>query len=127
MIYEATMNDNSNKPKKMRKKRIILIAALLLLIITGWTIWGNVTIGITHYSTASSKIPRSFDGYRIAVVSDFHNAQFGNDNERIIELVKKEAPDIIAITGDLVDSSKTDVEIAAALVKRLVEIAPCYM
>ena len=33
---------------------------------------------------------------------------------------------MIAITGDLVDSSKTNIEIAESLIQRLVKIAPCY-
>ena len=59
-------------------------------------------------------------------MSDLHNAKFGKDNGVIIRAVKEEKPDIIAITGDLVDYSKTDIATAEALVKELVKIAPCY-
>lgn len=59
-------------------------------------------------------------------MSDLHNAEFGKNNSTLIKLIKKEKPDIIALTGDLVDSSKTNIEIAEQLVHHLVEIAPCY-
>ena len=49
---------------------------------------------------ASTSLPRNFDGYRIAVVSDLHNAQFGKGNVQLIEKIEKAQPDIIAITGD---------------------------
>ena len=110
----------------MKKKHIFVIKLMLLFILVVWTIWGNVTVGITRYTVTSNRLPHSFDGYKIAVVSDLHNVQFGNNNSQLVEKIKKEHPDIIAITGDLVDSNRTDIEIAIQLVSRLTEIAPCY-
>ena len=110
----------------LRKKRIFVIILMLLFILVVWTIWGNVTAGVTRYTVTSNRLPHSFDGYTIAVVSDLHNAQLGNNNGQLVEKIKKEHPDIIAITGDLVDSNRTDIEIAIQLVRQLTEIAPCY-
>lgn len=110
----------------LRKKRIFATILMLLFILVVWTIWGNVTLGITRYTVTSNRLPHSFDGYKIAVVSDLHNAEFGNNNSQLVEKIKKEHPDIIAITGDLIDSNRTDIEIAIQLVKQLTGIAPCY-
>ena len=110
----------------MKKKRILIIISVIAIMIVIWTVWGNVTVGTTHYTVASNRLPESFDHYKIAVVSDLHNAEFGKNNSRLVELIKKEKPDIIAITGDFVDSGRTDMEIAGKLVQKLVEIAPCY-
>ena len=87
---------------------------------------GNLTVGVTRYSVGSSKVPESFDGFKVAVISDLHNAEFGKDNSDIVKKVKQQNPDIIAITGDFVDSNKTDIDLAVSLAKQLVEIAPCY-
>jgi len=106
--------------KKGRKKAVV--AVLLFM----WIIWSNITVGITHYTVSSDRIPSAFEQYKIAVVSDVHNARFGKDNRYLIAAIEKERPDIIAITGDLVDSSKTDIEAANRLVQELVRIAPCY-
>ncbi len=109
------------------KKRFILISILIIAItLTIWIVWGNITLGVTHYTVTSHRLPASFNHYKIAVVSDLHNAEFGKNNSRLLELIKKEKAHIIAITGDLVDSRKTDIEIAGNLVKNLVKIAPCY-
>lgn len=110
----------------MRKKVIFVTILMLLFILVVWTIWGNVTVGVTRYTVTSNRLPHSFDGYKIAVVSDLHNAQFGNNNSQLVEKIKKEHPDIIAITGDFVDSNRTDIKIAIQLVSQLTEIAPCY-
>lgn len=110
----------------MKKKKLRMIISVIAVLIVIWTIWGNVTVSTTHYTIASNRIPGSFDHYKIAVVSDLHNKEFGKNNSRLAELIKEEQPDIIAITGDLVDSNKLDIEMAQKTVKKLVEIAPCY-
>ena len=112
------------KSKRKLKKKYIVISLLLTLVI--WTVWGNVSVGTTYYSVSSPRLPEAFDGYKIVVVSDLHNAQFGSDNSRISSVIEKEQPDMIAITGDLVDSNKTDIDTAVSLLRQLVQIAPCY-
>ncbi len=109
---------------KKNYRRIILgiISVLLLL----WIIWGNVTIGVTHYTVVNDRIPAAFTDYKIAVISDLHNACFGKENRRLIEAIEQESPDMIAITGDLIDSGKPKVEVAENLVRKLTEIAPVY-
>lgn len=109
---------------KRKVRKYIRSAILILLII--WIVWGNVTVGITHYTVVSPRLPAALDHFTIAVISDLHNARFGQDNRSLIALIEREAPDMIAITGDLIDSGKTDIETAEKLVQRLVEIAPCY-
>lgn len=109
-----------------RKKHLAVIALTLLLALILWTIWGNVTVGVTRYRITSDRLPDTFDGYKILVISDLHNAQFGRDNSQITKIIKKEHPDMIAITGDLVDSNKTNIDTATALVDKLMQIAPCY-
>ena len=109
------------KHKKTLQISIVVVAVLLVI----WLIWGNITVGVTRYTLASNRLPNAFDHYKIVVVSDLHNAEFGEHNDVLVDLVKQEKPDMIALTGDLVDSQKTNMEIAQALVQQLVTIAPC--
>lgn len=119
-------NSNEYRFYNRKKKRLMVIALALLLALVLWTIWGNVTVGVTRYCITSDRLPDIFEGYKIAVVSDLHNAQFGRDNSQITKIIKKEHPNMIAITGDLVDSNKTNIDTATALVHKLMQIAPCY-
>lgn len=107
-----------------RKKWLILLAISIVLII--WTAWGNTALGLSTYTIESEKIPQSFDGFRIAQVADLHNAEMGEGNKKLLEMLKKAEPDIIVITGDLIDSRRTDIEVALQFVEQAVEIAPCY-
>ncbi len=112
--------------RKAKKRRIWLGALIVLAALVLWTIWGNITVQTTVYHVHDSQLPEGFEGYRIAQISDLHNAEFGADNQKLLSILKKEQPDIIAMTGDLVDSNHTDIEIATTFARQAVEIAPCY-
>lgn len=115
------------KNEKLTKRKItlrILFALVVAFVI--WTVWGNLTIGTTYYEIRSKELPEAFEGYKIVQISDLHNAEFGKDNSRLVEIIKKEKPYLIAITGDLIDSSHTDLDLAIKFIQQIVEVAPCY-
>ena len=112
------------QPKK--KKTLRWIAALLLAVLIAWTLWGNTALELNTYTVTSEKLPESFDGYRIAHVSDLHNAQMGEENENLLAMLREAKPDMIAITGDIIDSRKLDMDIALDFIREAVKIAPCY-
>ena len=98
----------------VKKKRIIVFAimtAVLLLLII-WTAWGNTALELNTYTVSSSRLPEAFEGYRVAHISDLHNTEMDKDNEKLLDMMWEAKPDIIAITGDLIDSRNTDIEIA---------------
>ena len=111
---------------KSRKKTILPLLLSLLIILIGWTLWGNAALEVNEFEIVSDRIPQGFDGFRIAQVSDLHNARFGEDNAKLIELLSQTEPDIIVLTGDLIDSRNTDVETALDFARQAVEIAPVY-
>ena len=112
--------------KFILKHKVLTVIILLLLAFTSWTIYSNLTIGITNYNVSLDKIPNNFNGFKIAHVSDYHNAHFALNNDYLVSMIEKEKPDIIALTGDIVDSHHTDVDVSIALVEKLVNVAPCY-
>ena len=111
-----------------KKKKFIFLAvvAAILVALIIWIAWGNTALELNTYTISSSKLPQSFDGYRIAHVSDLHNAEMGKDNEKLLAMLRDAEPDMIAITGDLIDSRNTDIEVALQFVQEAVKIAPCY-
>ena len=109
-----------------RKKQILCVLAGMILILLLWTAWGNTALELNTYTVRSRELPDAFDGYRIAQVSDLHNAEFGDGNERLLKMLREAEPDMIAITGDLIDSRRTDLAIALAFAEEAVQIAPCY-
>ena len=108
------------------RKTALWLGASLLLGITAWTLWGNTAPETSLYEISSPRIPASFDGFRIAHISDFHNTELGENHSRVMKLLREGSPDIIVITGDLIDSRRTDVETALSFVRLAAELAPVY-
>ena len=104
---------------------LAVVAAVLLALII-WTVWGNTALELNTYTISSDILPEAFDGYRIAHISDLHNAEMGKDNEKLLDMLRETEPDIIAITGDIIDSRNTNIDIALQFTKAAMEIAPCY-
>ena len=111
---------------KRKSKTILTLISFLLIILIGWTLWGNTALEVNEYEIVSDRIPQVFDGFRIVQVSDLHNAEFGEGNSKLLELLSQTEPDIIVLTGDLIDSRNTDIEIALAFAREAMKIAPVY-
>lgn len=111
-----------------KKKRLALTAVILFVLAapTFYTVWANTALETTEYKIKSENLPNAFNGFRIAQVSDLHNAEMGKDNKKLLSMLKSAKPNIIIITGDLIDSRRTDVNIALSFAQKAAEIAPCY-
>lgn len=111
---------------KKKEFRSLAVTAAVLLALIIWIAWGNSALELNTYTINSPLLPDGFDGFRIAHVSDLHNTEIGKDNEKLLAMLQDAEPDIIAITGDLIDSRNTDVEVALQFIREAVKIAPCY-
>jgi predicted MPP superfamily phosphohydrolase len=109
-----------------RKKRVLFIVVFVLVVLIVWTLWGNTALEVNEYEVVSDRIPQGFEGFRIAQVSDLHNAEFGEGNEKLIQLLSQTDPGIIVLTGDLIDSRHTDIEIALDFARQAIKLAPVY-
>lgn len=108
--------------KLKKHSRFYTITGGLVLIIL-WIIWGNLTIRTSQVKISDSHVPEAFDGFKIAHLSDIHDKNWG---QALILPIQEENPDIIVITGDLIDSRNPDIYNAAQLTEELNEIAPVY-
>ena len=112
----------------MKKKTILglCMASALVAGTAGWLWWGNRAVMVHTISVTDQRLPQDFEGFRIAQISDLHNEVFGTGNGELLTLLAGTRPDIIVITGDLIDSRRTDVSAALEFVRGAVEIAPVY-
>lgn len=112
--------------KLLKNKKVWIGIAIVFTILLIWTLWGNKALELNTYKISSDRLPESFEGYRIAHVSDVHNEEFGENNEKLLEIIRSAKPDMIAITGDMIDSSRTDIQVAIDFANEVVKIAPTY-
>ena len=103
-----------------------LAFALVAFVFVSVTIYQNSTIKVTKYDVKNSKIPNSFNNFKIVQLSDIHNDYYEDKLIDLTKKVKKEKPDIIAITGDLVDAQRYDVEHTLEFIDAIKDIAPIY-
>lgn len=110
-----------------RKRWLWLVVAIVILLATSaWIIWENHSPMLTKITVACANTPQELVGFRIAHISDFHNTDYPDDGQSMIEMIRNEQPHMIAITGDLIDSYNTNCERSLNFTRRLVEIAPVY-
>ena len=112
------------KPELSKKKVIILSVVFVVLAV--FCFCQNNILTVDEYEYANKKVPASADGMRIVQISDLHNKEFGRENHRLIEKIEEQHPDIIVITGDIADSSHTDIDAAVTFCEKAAELAPCY-
>lgn len=103
---------------------ILAVAVCLMLLeiireLSGFT--------VTHYNIATPKLKRTAKEKKVLFLSDLHNREYGSHNDRLVEAVKREHPDLILVTGDmLVGKPGRSFAVAAEFMKRLPEICPVY-
>ena len=115
-----------HKTKKTKFRVVVPTFLVLNLICIGLILYGNYHLVNTEYEVEYASVPDELDGYRIVQVSDLHNQFFGFNESVLLKKIEKEEPDIIVVTGDVVDSTHTNYGIAESFFKGAVEIAPVY-
>lgn len=109
----------------------MIIWIIIIAVIAALFCDSNFRFVSTEYDLEYADLPESFDGYRIVQISDLHLSEYGRDNSRLIDAVIKQEPDIIVLTGDLINRSATGTsgeqsEKLRPFLEALVKIAPCY-
>lgn len=118
----------AKKRRRCRRRMLRVFGVILILILIAaliaWAAIDSRNIDVTRFTVSGA--PEAFSGFKIVQISDLHNAEFGTDNQKLIDILKSEAPDAIVITGDLIDARRTNTEIAESFAHRCMEIADCY-
>ena len=106
----------------VRNHWIWLVGAGLLLALYLYLVFRPQELTVSHYEVAA-KVAAPL---RIVQLSDLHSAEFGPENDDLVELVAAQEPDLIAMTGDMLSRFDKSYDVVTALISRLTEIAPVY-
>ena len=87
---------------------------------------GNSRLTVSAYEYRAAKVPESFSGFKILQVSDLHNRTFGDGQRGLISAIEEQYPDIIVVTGDLIDRRHTDIYSAFGFIRKVVPLRPVY-
>lgn len=111
---------------KAKQRKVLLFIVIISIGLFAFFKWQNNSITISEIAFKNDTIPESFNGYKILQISDLHNKEFGSKQNKILGKIEKINPDIIVITGDLIDSNNTNIDVAMDLIDGIINIAPIY-
>lgn len=107
---------------KIKKKYFILIILLILIGFLLLAFYNGLTV--KKYLINSNKITTG-ENIRIVLITDLHSHIYGKDQTELTSLIKKQKPDIIALSGDIADDG-TPIEGTKLFLKQLKGFAPMY-
>lgn len=111
----------------MTMRRFFII--FLLICAVGLGLWydSNNRVVTERFTVASEKLPEGLDGLKIVDLSDVHVEDYGGE---VLRRVREEDPDIITLTGDLINGRGEDEarerEFIDRFIPELVSVAPVY-
>jgi predicted MPP superfamily phosphohydrolase len=111
-----------------RRQLVEATGGVVLLGATGSMIgWGMIrgrhAFELNEVAVPIVGLPRALDGYVIAQVSDIHSGTYVGEREldEGLALMRKARPDLIVVTGDIVDF---DAACAPVVARKLADLAP---
>lgn len=110
----------------MKKLKPLLIIIFIILSLIIYLYYQNTQLQITNYLITDEMIPSDFNDYKIIQISDFHNTKSKRLKNKLISEIKKQNPDIIVLTGDLIDANKTNINIVIDFLKEIKEVSAIY-
>lgn len=113
--------------KLWRYHKVYIVFGALLVFITllGKMFYqSNHSLNCIYYRIQTDK---KFKSIRILQLTDLHNSIFEEKNQELVDLMVKQSPDLILITGDLLNSNELNTDIATDLLSDLSKIAPVYV
>lgn len=112
--------------KKRRKRLLIFIPLIIILLLAVFLViqtMANRNFETTYYNLSSPKVS---EPVRLAVLSDLHSVEYGENNSELIDAISNEQPDLILMLGDMINMDDTDFSGLRQLCAALKDIAPVY-
>ncbi len=115
----------------MRKKFLVIflpiIIVMILIISLGFYFhYENTTLQVSNHIVSSEKISTEFNDFKIIQISDFHNTRNKKLTNSIVNEIIEVKPDIIVLTGDIVDPETSHMEASFDFIDRIKDYAPIY-
>lgn len=85
----------------------VVSLAMLYGLLCGWN-----RLTVKQVDLSFDNLPAEFEGYRVLQLSDLHVGTYGSDTaflEKIVQRVNEEHPDLIVMTGDLINTTPTEI------------------
>lgn len=115
------------KKKMFRHKvlrAVIFILVLFLSIVALELCFSQYYLMSSKYKVTTAKVDEKI---RIVHLTDLHNQEFGEGNSRLISKVREQEPDLICITGDMINMDQDNMNTATNLIAKFAPDFPVYV
>ncbi len=110
-----------------RKPVIAIIAVIVAALFLTWFFnIENNSLELTTFELHFKKLPGKFENYRVVQITDLHNKEFGSHQRDLVAMVKSARPDLIVVTGDLIDRKRYGKGPSLSLLSKINKVAPVY-
>ena len=111
-VYRIFKNETSVSLNYIPQRRLfisqlsILLASIPASALFLGMLRGKYNYKVIKHQLSFNRLPKDFNGFKIAHISDFHCGSFDNREKLTygIDLINKQKPDIILFTGDMVNN-----------------------
>lgn len=111
----------------MKKLKVLIIVISALILASAATLAINTamnkTVKLTQYTFHHNDIPYNFDGYKIFLISDQHEAPFA---DQILAHIEDTRPDVIIFCGDMVQLPGYSFEETKKIAEGVGDTIPMY-
>lgn len=97
-------------------KPVWIVTSAVIVFILG-TIWSNLHVSVDNVTLTHNRLPAAFDNYKILQISDLQGKEFGDNQKRLVKLIKKQEYDLVVFTGDYISEEEEDLQPLESLLK----------
>lgn len=102
----------------------ILVFCVMLMVAIADSYYCNRNFQVITYNMARHK---EANDIKVVFITDLHSNSYGENNQRLLDAIRVQKPDLILIGGDMfVKDPEPDMTVALSFIKKLIKLAPVY-
>lgn len=105
---------------------VIGVIICLFAVFLAYGYLSNYRLTVENYQVVQTTKKEQENPIRIVLLADLHGSSFGKANQRLLDIIKKQKPDIICIAGDMTVKNGKGLEQCVALCRQLTQLCPVY-
>ena len=117
---KPAQSEQNVRPSVLLRFSVILSSFAAFLVLLNW---GTKARFVTRYYEIADE--RIHDDVRIAIVSDLHGAQYGENHRELLAALEQETPRAVLLLGDIFDQHGIDAN-TSSLLSALADRFTCY-
>lgn len=91
-------------------KIVFAVIFIIIILVVAYNVYDNNRIKVVEQTVNINELPSEFEDFKILQISDLHGKTFGENQDKLVNLINSIDYDIIAITGDMASQHTEDIQ-----------------